>query len=229
MMTKGTFKNNLECESSSHTRHLCYIISQGFHLTDDAEYQALIKDPHFKCQKCGRLAANEINLCKPARISLEQGDDCKKFIKGFMRFESVCEILDAAIMREIKAQELYTKMAFMVQNPWMRKTLEGFAQQERQHRCKLEAIKEGKITLEQDEINDLGIHDTIEDIKPDSNMNYLELIAFAIKKEDNSYRFYKSIASKCSEPELKDIFLKLAQEEANHRRQLEIEYDSIKS
>ena len=145
-----------------------------------------------------------------------------------MRFESVHELLDAAIMREIKAQELYTKMAFMVENPWMSKVLEGFAHEEHQHRCKLEAIKEGKIALEQDELNDLCIDDTIEDVKPHKNMNYLELLAYAITKEDSSHRFYASMASKFSEPELKDIFLKLAQEEANHRRQLEIEYNSIK-
>jgi rubrerythrin len=33
------------------------------------------------------------------------------------------------------------------------------------------------------------------------------------------------LASIFSEPELKDIFLKLAQEEANHKRRFEIEYD----
>jgi len=227
-MTTEAFENNSGCESSSHEQHLCYIISQGFHLTDETEYQSLIKYPKFKCQKCNRLAASEINLCKPAKLSLEQEADNEKLTRRFMRFKSVYELLDAAMMREVKAQELYTKMALMVENPWMSKALEGFAHEERQHRRKLEAIRAGKITLEENEIIDLGIDDKIEDIKPHSNMNYLELLAYAIKKEDSSHRFYKSLASKFSEPELKDIFLKLAQEEANHKRQLEIEYDSIK-
>jgi rubrerythrin len=37
------------------------------------------------------------------------------------------------------------------------------------------------------------------------------------------------MASIFSEPELKDIFLKLAKEEANHRQRLEIEYDLMTS
>ena len=60
-------------------------------------------------------------------------------------------------------------------------------------------------------------------------MNYLELLAYAIKKEDSSYRYYTSMASIFSEPELKDIFLKLAKEEANHRQKLETEYYLMKS
>ncbi len=227
-MTKEAFKDSSGCGSSSHEQHLCYIISQGFHLNDEAEYQVLIKNPKFKCQKCNRLAASKINLCKPEKLSPVQEADSEGLCEKFMRFKSVYEVLDAAIMREIKAQELYTKMSFMVENPWMIKALEGFAGEEHQHRRKLEAVRAGKITLDENEINDLGIDETIEEIEPHANMDYLELLAYAIKKEDSSNRFYKSLASKFSDPELKDIFLKLAQEEANHRRQLEIEYDSIK-
>lgn len=227
-MNEKAFKDDSGCGSSSHEQHLCYIISQGFHLTDEVEYQALIKDPLFKCQKCGRLAASQINLCKPEKLSANPGVDPEGLCERFMKFQSVNELLDAAIMREIQAQELYTKMAFMVKNPWMTNVLEGFAQEERQHRRKLEAVRAGKITLEQNEIADVSFEDEIEDIAPHEKMNYLELLAYAINKENKSYLFYTSLASKLSEPELKDIFLKLAQEEANHRHQLEIEYDSMK-
>jgi rubrerythrin len=228
-MAEEVYKNNSECESSSHEQHLCYIIAQGFHLTDEAEYQALIKNPQFKCQKCGRLAASRINLCKPEKFSPGQGGDSGRLCERFMRFRSVNEILDAAIMREIQAQELYTKMAFMVKNPWMSKVLEDFAQQERQHCRKLEAVRAGKIKLEQKEISDISLEGEVEDVKPHENMNYLELLAYAIKKEDNSYKFYTLMASKFSDSELKDVFLKLAQEEASHRQQLEVEYNSTKS
>jgi len=58
-------------------------------------------------------------------------------------------------------------------------------------------------------------------------MNYPELLVYAIKKENSSHRLYATMASIFSEPELKDIFLKLALEEANHKRRLEIEHDSV--
>ena len=228
-MTGENFSSNSECKSSSHTQHLCYMVSQGFNLSDEAEYQALVKNPQFKCQKCGRLAKSKTNLCKPVKHSLDRTDGCEELRDQVMKFKSIDELLDTAIIRETKAQELYIKMAFMVKNPWMCRVLEGFAQEELQHRIKLEAVKAGKISLERKEIGDLGIDDGFEDIKPHANMDYLELLAFAIKKENSSCRFYTSMASIFSEPDLKDIFLKLAKEEANHRQRLEIEYDLMTS
>jgi len=205
------------------------MISQGFNLSDEIEYQALVKNPQFKCQKCGRLAKSEINLCKPVKSSLTPKDGCEELSGRVMKYKSVDELLDAAIMREIQAQELYMKMSLMVKNPWMRKVLEGFAQNEVQHQVKLEAVKAGKIRLVQKEVGDLGIDETLEDIKPHANMDYRELLAYSIKKEHCAYQFYKTMASIFSEPELKDMFLKLAQEEANHKQQLEIEYDLMTS
>ena len=60
--------HNSECSSELHSRHLCYIVSQGFHLTDGHEYRALVEDPQFKCQYCGRVANSDKNLCKPVKL-----------------------------------------------------------------------------------------------------------------------------------------------------------------
>jgi rubrerythrin len=228
-MAEDTVSNNSDCESSSHTQHLCYIISQGFNLSDEAEYKALIKDPKFKCQKCGRSAKSENSLCKSVELSLSQTNGLEKIKDRIMKFKSVTEILDTAIIRETQAQELYIKMAFMVKNPWMCRVLEGFAQEELYHRKKLEAVKRGKINLEPKELDGLELEVEIEDIEPHSNMDYRELLAYAIKKENSSYQYYTSMASMFSEPELKDIFLKLAKEEANHRQRLETEYEMMTS
>ena len=145
------------------------------------------------------------------------------------KFSSVDEVLNVAIASESKAHELYIEMAAMVENPWMRRTLEGFAQEELQHRAKLEAVKAGWIVLEREKVGDLGIAEALEDAKPHAKMDYRELLVFAIKKEDSSHRLYATMASILSEPELKDIFNKLAEEEAAHKRRFEIEYDSITS
>lgn len=145
------------------------------------------------------------------------------------KFSSVDEVLNAAIASESKAHELYVEMAAMVENPWMRTTLEGFAQEEFQHRAKLIAVKAGKITLERDKVGDLGIAETLEEAQPHAKMDYRELLIFAIKKEDSSHKLYATMASILSEPDLKNIFNNLAEEEAAHKRRFEIEYDSITS
>jgi hypothetical protein len=59
---------NLDCKSESHTKHMCYIISQGYHLSDPDEYDALVKNPEFKCRRCGRRAKSMDNLCEPFRL-----------------------------------------------------------------------------------------------------------------------------------------------------------------
>ncbi|MHC4489557.1 MAG: ferritin family protein [Planctomycetota bacterium] len=141
------------------------------------------------------------------------------------KLRSINEVLDFAIAGENNAHELYTKMAAIVENPWMCKTLEGFAQEELQHRAKLEAVKAGKTALEREEVGDLGIADALEDIKPHAGMDYRELLAFAIKKENVSHSLYVTMASIFSEPELKTLFHRLAEEEADHKRRFEIEYD----
>ena len=59
-------------------------------------------------------------------------------------------------------------------------------------------------------------------------MDYRELLVFDIKKENVSHRLYSTLVSIFSEPELKALFRKLAEEQADHKRRFEIEYDSMR-
>jgi hypothetical protein len=59
---------NPECLSSSHGKHLCYIISQRFHVSEPEEYKVLVTNPKFKCLHCGRTANNSENLCEPTDL-----------------------------------------------------------------------------------------------------------------------------------------------------------------
>jgi len=46
-----------------------------------------------------------------------------------------------------------------------------------------------------------------------------------MKKEKAAFRMYNDLASKAKKPELKALFLNLAQEEAKHKLRFEVEYD----
>ena len=61
-------KDNTECKSNNHGKHLCYFISQGFHFTDKDEYMAMIENPQFMCMHCGRVAHSDKNLCRPIKV-----------------------------------------------------------------------------------------------------------------------------------------------------------------
>jgi rubrerythrin len=135
------------------------------------------------------------------------------------------EALDFAISREVQAYDFYMKWAALVQKPEMVKVLKDLAVEEQQHKIRLEAAKAGEVDIGEEEVGDLGLSDFVEDIEPRPDMSYNDLLVVAMKKENRSYRLYMDIALTVQKLQLRDIFLKLAQEEAEHRLRFEIEYD----
>ena len=61
-------ESNQGCTSELHDQHLCYIISQGFHLTEEQKYKDMVGEPRYFCQHCGRVAKSGQNLCEPAEL-----------------------------------------------------------------------------------------------------------------------------------------------------------------
>jgi len=57
-----------ECCTGTHSEHLCYLISQGFHLSDEQEFNMLIEDVEYRCDHCGRHAKSDANLCVPMHL-----------------------------------------------------------------------------------------------------------------------------------------------------------------
>lgn len=141
------------------------------------------------------------------------------------KFGSVSEVLDFAISREVEARDFYIKLADMVEKPEMAKVLSDLAAEETEHKAKLEAVKAGEIVIDEEEVGNLGIADYVTDVEPHAKMNYVDLLVIGMKKEEKSCKLYADLASAARTQELKDIFLKLAQEEGGHKLRFEVEYD----
>jgi len=141
------------------------------------------------------------------------------------KFSSVEEILDFTINSEIEAHNFYMKLSEFVEKPEMAKVLSGMALEELGHKTKLEAVKAGEIEIAEEEVGNLGIAENVEDVIPDAKMSYIDLLITAMKKEEAARKLYTDLAIISQEQGLKDIFLKLAQEEADHKLRLEVEYD----
>ena len=60
--------HNSEHHFSTHNRHLCYLVSQGFDLSDGDEYESLVSEPAFKCETCKRIACSRDYLCRPVSL-----------------------------------------------------------------------------------------------------------------------------------------------------------------
>lgn len=141
------------------------------------------------------------------------------------KIDSVNEILDFAIAREMEANELYTDLAARIDNPGMRKVLEDFAEEELEHKGRLEAVRAGNILLKHEEVGNLGIADYVVGGEAPPDMSYPDVLVFAMKKEKLSYKLYFDLAERAQNRELKDMFSLLAQEEAEHKLRFEVEYD----
>lgn len=140
-------------------------------------------------------------------------------------FKSFNEVMDFAIDSEIEAVNFYKILADFVEKPEMAEVLLDLALQESGHKAQLEAVKAGSIVIDDQEVGDLGITNKVKDVEPYAKMNYVDLLVIGMKKEEAARKLYTDLATVAQTQEIRDIFLKLAQEEAEHKMRFELEYD----
>jgi len=141
------------------------------------------------------------------------------------KFSSVEQVLEYAIARERVAFDFYSQLAAWVRRPEIKERLQEFAQQEQQHREKLETVKAGEAMSEDDDIEGVVLGEVDEEVRLDQYMNYAAVLMLAMKREKEAYELYMRLAENTEIEALKHIFLELAQEEASHKLWLELEYD----
>jgi rubrerythrin len=139
---------------------------------------------------------------------------------------AVDEILDFAIEREQEAVDFYTDLAGQATSQATRASFEQFANEERGHKAKLEAVKGGKrLRASAKAIQDLKIGDYLVDEAPGPKTDYQGALIVAMKREKAAFRLYTDLAARTDDVELRDLLLGLAQEEAKHKLRFEVEYD----
>lgn len=148
---------------------------------------------------------------------------------------SVDEILEFAISREVEANEFYTVLADRVRNPAMAELLLEFAKEELEHKAKLEleVMKRGKVVTEAEreaeakKLAGFKMADYMVDVGDQLDMDYEDLLLLAMKKEKVSFRLYVDLAAMVNDEESHEALMSLAEEEARHKVQCEIEYDEM--
>ena len=143
-----------------------------------------------------------------------------------MKFKSVDEVLDYAIDKEEDARQFYLDLAAKMDREYMKKIFEQFSREEKGHKAKLQAVKEGKLMLKSEKkVMDLQIGDHLEAVDLDASIDYQQALILAMKAEKNAYKLYNDLAGSTDDENLKSMFFTLAQEEAKHKLRFEIEYD----
>ena len=145
-----------------------------------------------------------------------------------MTTNSLLELIEFAMEQEQEAVDFYVGLAAKAQDKHVRETLLEFAEQERGHKRRLDAVRKGgKIEVPSRAPIDLKISDYLVDIEPKPNLSFQDALIIAMKREKTAFRMYRDLARQCMEPELREVFLFLAHEEANHKLSFEVQYDEI--
>ncbi len=153
-------------------------------------------------------------------------------MKGEIKMEqknSIDEILELAIFRELYAYHFYKALAKLAASNEMKKTLDEFALEELNHKEKLELelFKIGQ-SVQIDEKTPEPTEDyIISNIQPELDMEYKDILLLAIEKEEASFKIYVNLANSICDDEARDVILGIAEEEVRHKIYFENKYDNL--
>lgn len=142
-------------------------------------------------------------------------------------FGNDAEILELAISREEDAHKFFLIMAARAARPEMRKVFEELAEEELEHkaRLELEVMKSGRVVTATEKF-ELNTRDGGTDI-PKLNMDYKDMLVLGMQKEESSFRLYVDLAARVSSEEAYETLIALAEEEVKHKMRFEMEYENL--
>ena len=137
------------------------------------------------------------------------------------------ESIEVAIYREIGARNFYRRISEEIKNSEGARKFAQLSEDEDGHRVKLESWFERLVGDTFSARNDRIEQSEIRGIKLEEQTGALEALGIAIEAEEQAREFYSGQAEAASDPELKSLFERLADEEAGHYTLLEAERNSI--
>jgi len=139
------------------------------------------------------------------------------------------EILDTAIAREESAYFFYLDLIERADNKEAKETLNFIAEEEKKHRRFLVDYKNGKkgsTELAMATPIDYKIAEHLDEVDPDKPLTSTDIYLIAAHREKRSNQFYTELAGMHSDPEVKNMLLKMASEELKHKEKMEYLYSN---
>ena len=147
-----------------------------------------------------------------------------------VEFNSDYEILQKAIDMEVEAYEFYLALANRVESQQIRKTFEDLAEEELEHKAKLEleVMKTGRVLPANEKVT-IPEHEYIvsDDDGLALDMDYKDMLMLGMEKEESSFRTYVNWVANAHNQEHREVLLALAEEEVKHKLRFETEYDLL--
>jgi rubrerythrin len=149
-----------------------------------------------------------------------------------MQEVSFAEIMSYAKIAEDNAIAFYQGAAAKAQRPEVKAFLQELAKMEQGHKRHLEELlkkfeKTGRIPKLHKEIHTLGYADYITPVAIDADASYKEVLEAAMVKEREAVGTYEKLALFVDDPDAKQVFNLLHEEEQKHLKRFETEYDDL--
>jgi rubrerythrin len=144
-----------------------------------------------------------------------------------MEDRKLSEYINIAIKREIEAFDFYRGLFDKVEDQSARYSLEQLAAEEKKHREFLEAYKAGQLgdqALRLTEVIDYKIAEHLEKPDIEKSLESKDVYLVAAFREQNSYNFYVGLATVHPAGGVKDMLLRMANEELRHKEKVEYLY-----
>jgi rubrerythrin len=146
-----------------------------------------------------------------------------------MKDRDVKAVMKTAIQKEREAQAFYTDLYNLVEDTIAKDALLFLAEEEKKHEEFLRKYLQGSYdagALKLDAVIDYEIAQYLEipDIK--KGMEAKDVYLVAAHRELNSYNFYKNLANVHPDGEVKDLLLKMANQELKHKEKVEYLYSN---
>jgi rubrerythrin len=140
--------------------------------------------------------------------------------------EELVEVIKYAIERELEAADFYKDLQTKVKIQASKEMLKTFEKMELGHADILKNLDLNKIELYKPEkVNNLKLSDFMVEPVTHEEMTFQEILVIAMKREEAANKMYLYLAESTDDDRVKNLFLKLATEEAKHKLQLETMYD----
>ena len=139
----------------------------------------------------------------------------------------VADILEMAIQREEDAYAFYMDIHSKVDDAQVKGTLEFIAGEEKKHRAFLVGYREGNFdtaALRMSDVVDYKIAEYLEEPDLGENPKPEDIYLVASHRELRSHLFYTELANLHADDDLREMLLKMANEELKHKEKMDYLY-----
>ncbi len=139
------------------------------------------------------------------------------------------EVLELAIAKEIEAYNFYLALADRVKDRQISKAFKDLAEEELEHKAKLEleVMKTGRTVAVERKLLRPERDYILSDDESLLDMDYKDMLLLGIEKEEAAFRTYVNLVASVMDEESREVLLAIAEEEVKHKLRFETEYEIL--